>query len=101
MTTPTAQNLHFVKCSDCLQQSNVEYIGVAVGSPIPLCCPYCGSTKVLKTREDAYWKDLSESLGFGRDSTSVDLIKEMYKLWVPTEYARFRDFVEASFKEEE
>lgn len=98
MGVPSIMNgLHSVKCSACLQQFDVEYAGVPVnGNSFPRYCAYCGSASVTAHKDAEYWRDLAESLGFGRDASSVQLVRTLYSAWPTEEYSRFRDFVEAT-----
>lgn len=88
-------NMQTVQCKDCLQVQRVEYDTVSLSSEIPKFCSYCGSERITRTKFDAYWYDLSQSLGFGRSAKGAELTHELYKLWDSAKYNKFVDFVEA------
>lgn len=102
----TMHGYHSIECSCCSQQYNVEYNGVAVtkraNEPAgrPRFCPYCGSDETKVEKEDNYWIQLSESLGFSRDAAGAELTRQLYNLWPTDQFTKFRDFVEHETQEE-
>lgn len=84
-----------VKCLDCEQVQRVEYHTVNVSGEIPRFCAYCGSQRVMRSRIDTYWYDLAQSLGFGRSEKSAELVQGLYRLWEPSEFSLFREFIDS------
>lgn len=58
-------------------------------------CPACGSHKVnIKTNyDDDRWYAMARSFNLNPTKDTVQLLRDMYEIWEPSEFELFKDFV--------
>lgn len=85
--------MHEIRCTHCFTVAHVEYDTVSLVNELPKFCPYCGSADVVPTKVDSYWYDLAEAMGFPKTAEGAEDVHQLYRLWEPSVFGKFRDFV--------
>lgn len=88
-----------LSCKECGNRFTLYNNGVLTTAP-PSHCPFCGSQAVAAAEHTPdYWESLAVLLGIQTHEAGVNLVKELYNMWDPTEHAKFPDFVDSIRKE--
>ena len=96
MTTVRAIKQPFViECTSCNMAFRVENLTPYMMATRKWFCPACGSNTIhaKSNYEDDRWYAMAQSFNLNPTQDTVQLLKDMYELWDPSEYNLFKDFV--------
>lgn len=84
-----------IECSSCKMAFRVENLTPYTMATRKWFCLACGSQLVrAKTNyEDDRWYAMAQSFNLSSTQDTVQLLKDMYELWDPSEHELFKDFV--------
>ena len=82
-------------CSNCKMSFRVQNLTAYTMATRIAHCPGCGSDSVKETSDyvNDRWYAMAKSFGLPSSAQAVQLLKDMYDLWDPSEYKWFKDFV--------
>lgn len=88
-------------CSSCSMAFRVENLTPYMMATRKWFCPACGSqsVKVRSNYEDDRWYAMAQSFSLDPTQDTVQLLKDMYEIWDPSEFPLFKDFVTNMIRE--
>jgi hypothetical protein len=86
---------YIIACSFCKMAFRIENLTPHMMATRKWFCPACGSndTTIKNNHEDDRWYAMARSFNLDPTQSNVQLLKDMYEIWEPSEYEWFKDFV--------
>lgn len=89
-------NVNMIECKTCLMVFRIERLTSKLRKGLYQHCPMCGGTEIITNHGgwiNDRWYHMAGQFGLRQNERAVELLKELMKIWEPTEFEYFKDFV--------